>query len=99
MEDAPCTDAKPALAGEVNAEADGRDADVHCIIPEAAAAPDDSPAANGREADAPPCIDAQAAAALIDAAAVLPTRANVLVTDLFDHRWARLRPQSFAGNP
>jgi hypothetical protein len=42
--------------------------------------------AGGDAANLPGCIDAREAAALMDAAAVLPSRANVLVTDMIDHR-------------
>jgi hypothetical protein len=46
-------------------------------------------AAGGQAAGAPGGVDAREAAALIDAAAVLPSRASVLVTDMIDHRWRR----------
>lgn len=47
--------------------------------------PQPAAAAADQAAD-PPSIDARKAAALIDAAAVLPSRADILVTDAFDHR-------------
>lgn len=54
-----------------------------------AAGAEETPAASGSATctePQQPCIEARDAAALLEAAAVLPSRADVLFTDLFDHR-------------